>query len=51
MNKYDELIANLSRDVAPVAPSPRVNTLAMTWFLLSAILFIRQTVIHAVLGI
>ena len=37
MNKYDELVANLSRDVAPVSPAPRVNTLAMTWFLLSAI--------------
>lgn len=37
MNKYDELIANLSLDVAPVSPARRVNTLAMTWFLLSAI--------------
>jgi len=36
MNKYDELIANLSRDVAPVSPAPRVNKLGMTWFLLSA---------------
>ena len=43
MNKYDELIANLSRDVAPVSPAPRVNMLAMIWFLLSAIYVVVAT--------
>ena len=37
MNKHEELIANLSRDVAPVSPAPRINMLAATWFLSSAI--------------
>jgi len=36
MNKHDELIASLSRDLVPVSPAPDVNTLAMVWFLLSA---------------
>jgi len=35
MNKHDELIASLSRDLAPVSPAPNVNTLAMVWFLLA----------------
>jgi hypothetical protein len=37
MNKHDELIANLSQDLAPVSPLPDVNRLAMTWFLVSAV--------------
>ena len=36
MNAHDELIASLSRDLAPVAPPPRVNALALAWLLLSA---------------
>jgi hypothetical protein len=35
MNEHNELIASLSRDLAPVSPAPNVNTLAMVWFLLS----------------
>lgn len=35
MNKHEELIASLSRDLAPVSPAPNVNTLAMAWLLLS----------------
>jgi hypothetical protein len=36
MNNHDELIASLSRDLAPVSRAPDVNGLAMAWFLLSA---------------
>jgi len=43
MNRYDELITDLSRNVAPVAPARRVNMLAMTWFLLSAIYVVVTT--------
>jgi hypothetical protein len=37
MNKYEELIANLSREVAPVSPAPPVNVLGIAWFALSAV--------------
>jgi len=43
MNKHDELIANLSRDLAPVSPAPNVNTLAISWFLLSAVFVVAVT--------
>ena len=36
MNNHDELIASLSRDLAPVSRAPDVNGLALAWFLLSA---------------
>ena len=36
MNNHDELIASLSRDLAPVSRAPNVNRLAMAWFLSSA---------------
>ena len=36
MNAHDELIASLSRDLAPVQAAPNVNALAMLWILLSA---------------
>lgn len=37
MNKHDELIASLSRDLAPVSRAPNVNALAMAWLGLSAV--------------
>ena len=43
MNKYEELIADLSRDVAPVSPAPRINTLGITWFVLSAAYVVAAT--------
>jgi hypothetical protein len=43
MNKYDELIANLSRDVAPVSPAPPVNTLGVAWFAMSAVYVVVAT--------
>lgn len=43
MKKYDELIANLSRDVAPVSPAPPVNTVGMVWFGLSAVYVVVMT--------
>ena len=36
MNAREELIADLSRDLAPVRPAPNVTALAMLWFLVSA---------------
>jgi len=36
MNNHDSLIANLSRNLAPVPPPPNINKLAMLWFCLSA---------------
>jgi hypothetical protein len=43
MNEHDDLIASLSRNLAPVSPAPNVNTLAMAWFLLSAIYVVAVT--------
>ena len=43
MNKHDDLIASLSRDLAPVSPAPNVNTLAIAWFLMSAIYVVAVT--------
>ena len=43
MNKYDKLISNLSRDLAPVSPPPNINRLAIAWFLLSAIFVVAIT--------
>ncbi len=43
MNKYDELIANLSRAVAPVSPAPSANTLGTAWFVLSAVYVVVAT--------
>lgn len=36
MNKYNKLIAKISRDLAPVSPAPDVNRMAAVWFTLSA---------------
>jgi len=36
MNKHDELIETLSRDLKPVSRAPNVNVLASVWILLSA---------------
>lgn len=36
MKAHDKLIADLSRDLAPVKAVPNVNALGMAWFLLSA---------------
>ena len=36
MNKTEELIASLSRDLEPVLPAPNVNVLAAMWLLLGA---------------
>ena len=43
MNKYEELIANLSRDVAPVSPAPPANALGTAWFVLSAVYVVGAT--------
>ena len=43
MNKHDTLISNLSHNLAPVAPPPNINRLALTWFLLSAIYVVAVT--------
>ena len=43
MNKHEQLIARLSRDLAPVAPAPDVNKQAAAWFLLSAIYVVAVT--------
>ena len=43
MNKYETLISKLSQDLAPVAPPPAINKLAMVWFLLSAIYVVAVT--------
>jgi hypothetical protein len=43
MDKYEELIASLSRDVAPVSPAPPVNTLGIAWFVSSAIYVVAVT--------
>jgi hypothetical protein len=43
MNKHDELIANLSRDLAPVSPAPNANWLAASWCLISAIYVVMMT--------
>ncbi len=43
MNKHDTLIANLSRNLAPVEPPPNINRLAMAWFLLSAVYVVAVT--------
>jgi hypothetical protein len=43
MNKYEELIADLSRDVAAVSPAPAVNTLGIAWFVLSAVYVVVAT--------
>jgi hypothetical protein len=43
MNKHNELIESLTRDLAPVLPAPNANTLAMAWFGLSAIYVVAVT--------
>lgn len=43
MNKHELLIANLSKDLAPVSPPPNINKVAVVWFLLSAIYVIAVT--------
>lgn len=43
MNGHDELIARLSRDLAPVSPAPNVNALSMAWVSLSAIYVVAMT--------
>ena len=47
VNKYEELIDNLSRDVAPVSPAPPVNQLAIAWFALSAVYVVAATHVFA----
>jgi len=37
MKQHENLIDNLSRDLAPVAPAPNVNRLGLAWLVLSAI--------------
>jgi len=43
MNAHDELIADLSRDLAPVKPAPNINVLALVWFLISAVFVVVVT--------
>ncbi len=41
--QHRSLISNLSRDLAPVSKPPKINRLAMAWFLLSACYVIAVT--------
>jgi hypothetical protein len=43
MNKYNDLINDLSRDLAPVTPGIRVKTLATAWFSCSALFVVAAT--------
>ena len=43
MDQRDDLIAGLSRDLAPVRKAPDVNRLALAWFLLGAIFVVVAT--------
>jgi hypothetical protein len=43
MNKREELIENLTRDLAPVKPAPDVNRLALVWLLASAVFVLTVT--------
>ena len=43
MNRHDELIANLSRDLEPVAPAPNIDALGAAWFLASAVFVVAVT--------
>ena len=43
MNAHDELIADLSRDLAPVSPPPNINALAALWVLASAAFVVVMT--------
>jgi len=43
VNKHQELISNLSRDLAPVSPPSNINRLAMAWILLSALYVVAVT--------
>mgnify|MGYP001812492977 FL=1 len=43
MKKYEELIADLSRDVAAVSPAPPVNRLGVAWFVMSAVYVVVAT--------
>ena len=47
MNTNDDLIANLSRDLAPVSPAPNINLLATVWILLSAVFVVAVTHLYA----
>ena len=43
MKKYEELIADLSRDVAAVSPAPAVDRLGVAWFVMSAVYVVVAT--------
>ena len=43
MNKHESLISNLSSNLAPVAPPPKINRLALGWFALAAIFVVAVT--------
>ena len=43
MDRRDDLIANLSSDLAPVRKIPNVNRLAAAWFLLGAVFVVSAT--------
>jgi hypothetical protein len=43
MNNHEKLIENLSRDLAPVAPTPNVNRLGLAWLVISAIFVVAIT--------
>ena len=43
MNKHDDLIAGLSRDLTPVSPASNVNLQALVWVLISAIYVVAVT--------
>lgn len=43
MSRHNELIAGLSRDLAPVSRAPDVNVQALVWFLASAVYVVAMT--------
>jgi hypothetical protein len=43
MNKREEMIKNLARDLAPVKPAPDANWLALVWLLASAVFVLTVT--------
>jgi hypothetical protein len=43
MNKHEQLIENLSRNLAPVRPAPDINRLAVAWLASSAVFVVAVT--------
>lgn len=43
MNKHESLISDLSKDLVPVSHPPNINSMALAWFLLSAVYVVAIT--------